>query len=327
MDALILLCQAVLIGTFGLSTVSKLYDRGIYLSFRSSLTANLRISPRLIPAVAASVVCAEVAVALLLVAGIAYGRLVPVGFLAAAALLAAFTAAIGVMLKRRVTRPCHCFGTSARPPGMVDLLRCIAFLVTAGLGAALSGFAGGDGRGGVVGAGIAAALAVGLGILNAVLLVVILRLLRKQTRLLLLSVGAAAASRQGNVMVEDGGRIGRFDAETVDGEPMTRESLRGTTLVGFLSPTCPACTESLPAFILRARRCGRDRTLAVLVGEPESTREMRERLRDVARVVVEPEMGAVARAFKVDGYPAFGVLSGATVAGSHFELHRLPEPA
>ncbi|HEX6682135.1 MAG TPA: MauE/DoxX family redox-associated membrane protein [Candidatus Limnocylindrales bacterium] len=323
MAALILLCQAVLIGTFGLSVVSKVYDRGIYLSFRRSLPATLRIPARLAPAVAVSVVTAEVITALLLVAGIAQGPLAPGGFLVAAALMAAFTAAIGLMLKRRVTEPCHCFGASARPPSPTDLWRCIALLAIALTGAALSRSAE---DGGVVGGSFPAALAIGLGIFNAVVLVVILRLLRKQTRLLLLSIGSAA-DRQAMVMVENGGRVGRFDTETVDGERVTRESLRGTTLVGFLSPTCAACADSLPGFILRARRRGRDQTLAVVVGEPDTAREMRDSLRDVARVVVEPEMGAVARAFKVDGFPAFAILSGNTVAGSDFDLHRLPEPA
>jgi hypothetical protein len=120
--------------------------------------------------------------------------------------------------------------------------------------------------------------------------------------------------------------VGRFEAETLDGERISQDSLQGITLVGFFSPTCPACAEAVPGFVLRARERGRDHALAVLVGDPQETWELREKLQDCARIVTEPAMGAVARAFKLDGFPGFAVLDGVTVLGSSFLLNRLPEP-
>lgn len=124
-----------------------------------------------------------------------------------------------------------------------------------------------------------------------------------------------------------GATVGDFSVTTVNGEPVSRAGLRGSTLVGFLAPGCPSCEDSVPAFIARAESAhgGRDHVLAVVLGDPEVGSWLHGRLAPVARVVAEQEeRGPLARAFAVDSLPAFAVLSGSTVVATHALPERLP---
>lgn len=102
-----------------------------------------------------------------------------------------------------------------------------------------------------------------------------------------------------------GEEVGEFTAVAVDGEVLTRESLRGDTLVAFFSPNCAPCHEMLPRFVAYARAGGggRERVLAVVVGAPELATEQVEGLRPVARVVVEGSDTALTTAFRIKGFP------------------------
>ncbi|GAA1539646.1 TlpA family protein [Dactylosporangium maewongense] len=143
----------------------------------------------------------------------------------------------------------------------------------------------------------ATVLACLLGAFNLLLTLGIVRRLRAMT--------GATAAHAPQVVASPGETPEPFQATTVDGE-----ELRGTPsgLVGFFSPDCPACTERLPEFVAYATAVGRQRVLAVLIGEPHELGGLTADLRDVARVTTEPVFGPVATAFAVTGYPAVALL-------------------
>lgn len=166
-----------------------------------------------------------------------------------------------------------------------------------------------------------------LGLANLVLVVGLLHRLRRHDALMQMMIDGVANPEP--MMLEAGQEVRPFSAATVDGVPVGSTDLRGRSLVAFLSPTCPACIDSLPLFLARAQLIpgGAEQVLAVVVGRDGETAELRERLEPVARVVVEQPSGPVAAAFGVVGFPAFAVLDEHTVAASDFALERLPETA
>lgn len=134
------------------------------------------------------------------------------------------------------------------------------------------------------------------------------------------------------VMLAPGATVGDFAASTVDGEPVSRELLAGTTLVGFVSPSCPACHERLPQFVELARTHagGRGQVLAVVVAPDgdEGAATIVAQLDAVARVVREPDRGPLVTAFGVEGYPAFALVGPhGDVVASGFEPAELNVPA
>lgn len=175
-----------------------------------------------------------------------------------------------------------------------------------------------------------AVVLVGLGVLGLANLVLTLGLVRRvhaQSALLRMSIEGVENPRP--IMLEAGEHVRPFAAATTAGDAVAHADLSGPTLVGFLSASCPACAESLPSFVARARLTpgGRERVLAVVVGGEDATAELRAALAPVARVVTEHASGPVARAFGVDGFPAFALLDGDRVVASHFALDRVPEAA
>jgi thiol-disulfide isomerase/thioredoxin len=127
-----------------------------------------------------------------------------------------------------------------------------------------------------------------------------------------------------------GESVAPFATTTVDGEPLSRDALPERSLVGFFSPGCAACAESLPAFRRYAEEFpgGREAVLAVVVGSAEETAAQRRELGDVARVVVEAVDGPVGAALGVQAFPAFAVLDGAgRVVASGLRLDDVAAPA
>lgn len=166
-----------------------------------------------------------------------------------------------------------------------------------------------------------------IGLANLVLTLGVVRRMRAQNELMRMSIEGVA--NPAPIMLEAGAQVGSFRAATTAGDAVGSNDLRGQTLVGFLSSSCPACAESLPSFLDRARLTpgGRDRVLAVVVGAEDTTAELRERLAPVARVVVEHREGPVSSAFGVSGFPAFALVADDRVVASHFALDRVPEAA
>jgi thiol-disulfide isomerase/thioredoxin len=113
----------------------------------------------------------------------------------------------------------------------------------------------------------------------------------------------------GETIAAAGTTIGDFAAFATDGEPVRRDLLADRTLVGFFAPDCAPCREMLPTFVAYATVAGgRQRVLAVVVGESETAAEYLAALEPVARAVIEPPDGPVAVAFHVQGFPALAVV-------------------
>jgi len=99
--------------------------------------------------------------------------------------------------------------------------------------------------------------------------------------------------------------------------------------VAFFSPTCQPCREKMPVFVDYARAFpgGRERVLAVVVGDTRDATSFVAALHPVARAVVENPGGTVSSAFNVQAYPtvlmtapnASGV---PTVTDNHVDLSR-----
>lgn len=135
-------------------------------------------------------------------------------------------------------------------------------------------------------------------LLNLLLIVGVIRRLRDHSTLLS-GMGSAPPA------IEVGTEIDAFQVQTVRGEPLSRAELAEETVVAFFSPTCGPCKEELPKFTPFARNYpgGRDRVLAVVVGEPQEADDFVAQLGPVAKVVVEERGGALGNAFKTSAFP------------------------
>jgi Redoxin len=179
---------------------------------------------------------------------------------------------------------------------------------------------------------VAALVLVGaLGMLNLVFTFGVIRRLREHTELFnRLGTGTAVGGGD-SAMTEAGGRIGEFAASTEDGEPVSRDLLAGSTLVGFFSPTCAPCIERLPEFAEYARMHmgGRGQTLAVVVSDDdEAAAPLVTQLAGVARVVRDVRTGRLQAAFGVRGLPVVALIGpDGVVAASGRDLSALPLPA
>ena len=146
-------------------------------------------------------------------------------------------------------------------------------------------------------------LAVALTLLNLVLMIGVIRRLREHTGLL------SARGDTADILLGVGETPDDFTAATTDGGHVSRETLIGEQLVGFLSPGCGPCTEILPRFVERAAVAGRANALAVFALGSEDADGLVAQLEPVARVVVERDDDSVSRAFKVRGFPALCLLN------------------
>ncbi|WP_433243200.1 TlpA family protein disulfide reductase [Streptosporangium sp. CA-135522] len=143
-----------------------------------------------------------------------------------------------------------------------------------------------------------AVLALLVGALNLILMAGVIKRLRDHTEML--------ASNQGRKpSIGVGEEVDEFSATTIDGDPVTRDSLAGETVVAFFSATCGPCKEKLPKFVQFAKELprGRDQTLVVVAGEPDEVAPMTAALSPVARVVLENNSDPVTSAFNVQMYP------------------------
>ena len=153
---------------------------------------------------------------------------------------------------------------------------------------------------------IAAVVIVGvLCVLNLLLVYGVIRRLREHSELL--AQGPPAVP---DLMARPGAVVGAFTATTVDGDEVVADDLGPGTLVGFFSPSCPACAHQLPKFLdaASAHPGGQDRVLAVVIGGREDAAEQVAALSARARVVVAPPGAEIENAFEVKGYPAFALL-------------------
>jgi thiol-disulfide isomerase/thioredoxin len=162
---------------------------------------------------------------------------------------------------------------------------------------------------------IAAVILVGLiGLVNLLFVLGVIRRLREHTEILnSLGVGQP-------VILPPGRTVADYRGITVDGQPVGSDLADSPTLVAFLSPSCEPCRAKLPGFLELAgnQAGGRETVLAVVVGDSDhETAALVTELGRVARVVLEPDGGALQKAFAVTGFPAFALLgSGGEIAAS-----------
>ncbi|QIS18657.1 hypothetical protein [Nocardia terpenica] len=165
--------------------------------------------------------------------------------------------------------------------------------------------------------------------LDLLLTLGVVKRLREHTALL-----AARMPVLGAPNIETGMEIGEFATVTVDGSPLIPESLRTGTLVGFFTPDCRPCQEMLPKFVEYAKAVpgGRDRVLAVVVGNAGEAGDMVADLIPVARVVTEGDGGELTRAFRMVYFPSALTVAPngngrLTVTTDRVELDQPPVPA
>src|SRR5262245_60135190 len=125
MSYLLLLCRAILAGVFIASLISKVRSGRAYAAFRRSIDAWQVVPRRWSAPIAPAVATGEAAVVLLL----ALLRTVPIGCVAAALLLSAFTVGISVVRRRRRAVTCRCFGASTTEVVAAHLVRNVLLLV------------------------------------------------------------------------------------------------------------------------------------------------------------------------------------------------------
>ncbi|MEU4807209.1 TlpA disulfide reductase family protein [Actinosynnema sp. NPDC023587] len=170
---------------------------------------------------------------------------------------------------------------------------------------------------------IAAVVVVGVvALLDLVLTVGVVKRLREHTELLSAGENPAPALRAGE-------EVGAFETFAMDGSPVSRDLVTGETVVAFFSPGCQPCKDKMPEFVRYANTMpgGRDRVLAVVVGDADAAAEFVSELSPVARVVVESREGALSSAFKARAFPTVLMIGPGdegllTVRDDHLALDR-----
>ena len=171
---------------------------------------------------------------------------------------------------------------------------------------------------------IAAVIVVGtICLMDLLLTFGVIRRLREHTAVL-----GSPPDRQSPAMgLEEGAAPGAFSAVTTNGGIV--DGVAGLRVVAFFTTSCPICAERVAPFAgyLREHRIGQDSVLAI-VGAGFDGSPYLDQLTQVARVCLEQEDGALAKAFKVHGFPAFCLLDeNGAVIGSAADPALLPEPA
>jgi hypothetical protein len=155
-----------------------------------------------------------------------------------------------------------------------------------------------------------------LTLVNLVVLLGVVRRLREHEARL----AALDPARPPELIAAEGTPVGPFTARAVDGRPVDAGSLATPALVGFFSPGCDACHEQVPGFT-RAAGAHSGTALAVVLRDGGDHDALVADLRGTATVVVEEPGGGLARAFGVQGYPAFALVGDdRTIRARGYEL-------
>jgi hypothetical protein len=165
-----------------------------------------------------------------------------------------------------------------------------------------------------------------LGLLNLLLTFGVVRRLREYT--VVLETLRAHGGPGRPVLVGDipapGAQVGEFTAITVDGEPVSRDSLGGSTAVVFMAAACKECRAQLPELVSWAGSQDRDRVLVVIDSDGLDTSDLVEPLSPVVRVIVERPDRPVINAFGVTAFPGSCVVNDGTVVASAVSFTELP---
>lgn len=107
-----------------------------------------------------------------------------------------------------------------------------------------------------------------------------------------------------------GTQIPEFEAQTVTGDPVSLDTLRGSwSMVGFFSIGCEPCREQLPIFAEHAaEERGSRPALAVIIGAGKDADDYVAQLQGRALVVREDRDSVIADAFSVLALPSVYLL-------------------
>jgi hypothetical protein len=172
----------------------------------------------------------------------------------------------------------------------------------------------------------AAVIAVGvLCLLDLLMTFGVIRRLREHEEMISKSGHAAMPPTSGLLPSE---HAAAFTAVTAAGDLLTGAS--GLRVAAFFSTMCSVCPERVEPFVsyLGGHQFAPDSVLAVVVAPGGDRPPYTERLATVARICFETEDGELAKAFKVQGFPAFCLLDGdGAVVASSYDPANLPAPA
>ncbi|HEU5471039.1 MAG TPA: TlpA disulfide reductase family protein [Actinophytocola sp.] len=172
---------------------------------------------------------------------------------------------------------------------------------------------------------------IALAVLGALCLLNLLFILGVVRRLREHSTAIAALGRAGGMgdgVLAAGSEVGAFSATTIEGERVSADGLSGRTLVGFFAPGCEPCHLQLPSFVDIAADVpgGPSQVLAVVELGDGDRAAMVDRLRGVARVVLDEPGGAVTKAFAAEAFPSFCVLDERTITSSGHDITTVADP-
>jgi hypothetical protein len=143
--------------------------------------------------------------------------------------------------------------------------------------------------------------------LNLILTLGVIKRLREQADQLASGGGGA---QELTPLLNAGELPAEFTTTSVDGDVVSRDGPAGLRLLAFVSPLCDMCAAQIPDLLDRAAHMpgGRDNVIVVTVGKGAEVAEYGEQFRPVAQVVHETGTGAITRAYKLGGLPAFGLI-------------------
>jgi hypothetical protein len=123
-------------------------------------------------------------------------------------------------------------------------------------------------------------------------------------------------------------RAAGFTAVTTGGDLLT--GAPGLRMAAFFSTMCSVCPERVEPFLayLGGHQIAPHSVLAVAVTPGSDLPPYLDRLAAAAQICIEQEDGELAKAFKVQGFPAFCLLDGdGAVVASSYDPANLPAPA
>jgi hypothetical protein len=299
------LARLLLLATFLLAGVSKI---GHPIGTRRSLT-QFGLPHRLVGPAATMLPLAELMVAL----GLALRATVQLAAAAALALLAVFTATVGMSLLRGRRPDCGCFGAiRPRPIGAATIVRNVAL---AAISIALLLFP--AGRGFIRPATGSWSPAADIVVPVALALTAFTTVLLLHRRLRRLAPPPRSAAQRAGIPI--GTQAPRFDLPALDGRTVSLDSLRadGTSaLLVFTSPECGQCQALMPGVAELAGRRDLPLNVAVVVS---GNRESSHRLTGPwpIRTVACDEKAQAARLFRITGMPSAVLIGPNGTVASH----------
>jgi thiol-disulfide isomerase/thioredoxin len=120
--------------------------------------------------------------------------------------------------------------------------------------------------------------------------------------------------------VQPGDRVPDFVPVATSSGPLGPTDLAtGEWMIAFLSATCPHCRTQLPRFVQAAADGGAARFVAVIEGDPDRARDLRDAVEGVALLAQSRTSGeGLIAAFGIEGFPTFVALSDGEVAAASF---------